>query len=234
MEKLTAKSLEEFINIINRVSNSESMVWYRGQPNADYQLKPNKLRQKRQIKPNGEDEKIIQKYTKEVEFITPSFEKALSEFKRKAYGHFNKLPENDFQWMFIMQHYGAPTKLLDWTTNALVSLYFAIPEIDSDGSFRHFSDESEEYLKEFLRTGYSKGGSAVYIINPRKINEISHGINEVIDVNSNPEKWSNYIYPDYSVESSFPICVSAPYIDDRIRSQSGTFTLHGIRAALSG
>ena len=32
---------------------------------------------------------------------------------------------------------GAPTqKLLDWTTNALVSLYFAIPEIDSDGSFR--------------------------------------------------------------------------------------------------
>ena len=76
MEKLTAKSLEEFINIINRVSNSESMVWYRGQPNADYQLTPNILRQKRQIKPNGEDEKIIQKYTKEVEFITPSFEKS--------------------------------------------------------------------------------------------------------------------------------------------------------------
>ena len=205
------------------------MIWFRGQPNANYKLTPNLLRNKKEIEPENEDEKIIKKYTKEVIYKTPSFEDALSEFKRKAYGFLKQLPENDFHWMFIMQHYGAPTKLLDWTTNALVGLYFSIPEVDDSGQFRTFKGSSEENLEEFNSTGYSEGGSAVYIINPQKINSLTHGSNEIIDISEDAEKWSQYIYSENSPESSFPICVFAPYIDEMIRVQSGVFTLHGIR-----
>jgi hypothetical protein len=35
-------------------------------------------------------------------------------------------PENKWEWYFLMQHYGAPTRLLDWSDGALVALYFAV------------------------------------------------------------------------------------------------------------
>jgi FRG domain len=35
-------------------------------------------------------------------------------------------PEDDYDWYFIMQHYGAPTRILDWSDGALNGLHFAL------------------------------------------------------------------------------------------------------------
>jgi len=35
-------------------------------------------------------------------------------------------PKDAWEWYFVMQHYGAPTRLLDWSDGAFVALYFAV------------------------------------------------------------------------------------------------------------
>jgi hypothetical protein len=52
----------------------------------------------------------------------------LRVFKRKAHQFLEKPPalEDDFQWLALMQHHGAPTRLLDFTWSPYVAAFFAM------------------------------------------------------------------------------------------------------------
>jgi hypothetical protein len=110
-----------------------------------------------------------------------------------------------------MQHYGAPTRLLDWTESVLIALYFAIRD----------------------NRGYYD--SAVWMLNPYELNRRVIGKAEVISPSASganprdvkrvarwlPPRWSKAKLPEY------PVSIFPTHIARRISSQKSCFTIHG-------
>src|SRR5215510_8715026 len=56
-------------------------------------------------------------------------------FKRKAHQFLTQPPAtgDDFEWMALMQHHGAPTRLIDFTWSPYVAAFFALERTIGDG-----------------------------------------------------------------------------------------------------
>jgi len=58
----------------------------------------------------------------------------IDRFKRSAHLYRSTLPKPDelLEWLAIMQHYGAPTRLLDVTISPYIAVYFALEQGNGD------------------------------------------------------------------------------------------------------
>ena len=71
----------------------------------------------------------------------------LNEFKRRARIFLQSTPTSDWEWMVLAQHFGLPTRILDWTENPLVALYFSVRDganLSNDGMLYAYHHGAQE------------------------------------------------------------------------------------------
>jgi hypothetical protein len=134
-------------------------------------------------------------------------ENALIQYFRMKAPTMGKTPKRDNidEWLFLMQHHGLPTRLLDWTEGALIALFFAIDTSDLENA-----------------------NPVVWLLNPLELNRISVG-QEYFSLT-----WVNfgieYIRAAFTkTESKYanPCALYPPNIHPRISVQKSCFTIHG-------
>jgi hypothetical protein len=186
------KTLAEFISRVEEVSHAwaglkiTTQPWFRGQTNAGWRLIPGLYRSR----------------------VGGYWERELvRDFRLHSHLLLQRTPNNYLEWLFLMQHYGMPTRLLDWTESYLSALFFAVMDRGSTAD------------------------GAVWTLDPWSLNEHS------IVMWSVPTADNALLAPyalaagadglGRHIEAKYPVAVRPPRSNPRINAQRGSFTVHG-------
>ncbi|MNQ92002.1 FRG domain protein [compost metagenome] len=191
-------NITEYLKLIHQ-TEFVNHNWYRGQRYSEYMLEPSLFRDKKEVI-TGDDYIQLRSYKFKDE------DSALKIFKKEIAKIMNIEGFDEIHYLYLMQHYDIQTRLLDFTTNALIALYFSVsqPNMIDKNAEQHFFDFKSGMFD------YNRESSSVFCINPMIVNHYTLNKEEVIDLSS--YKFSTLKNLD------FPVCIKPrnEKIDNRL------------------
>jgi len=192
----SVSTLSEFVEWVEAIgekfttSEGYEAPWFRGAGDSTYSLIPSLYRSDAGREDLADDELRYEFSRKALPLVAESH------------------PRNDWEWYFLMQHYRAPTRLLDWTDSALVALYFALTS---------WSPAAK---------GKAARKPAVWALNPWALNR-HHG--QSGPVGPGWPEVDRYLPPSYEEKHipQYPIALDPAFTAQRMLVQHSHFTIHG-------
>lgn len=159
-------------------------VWYRGHSRLRYVLTPSLFRYSTGVM---KEQDLFNDYARSAARLLPQ-------------------RSNDWERLFDMQHYGVPTRLLDWTEVLGIAVAFALYDTREDNE---------------------TSAAAVFVLNPAALNKKSgHAAIKQAPADAVFD-YKNMYWHGNPVTPTFPIAFRPILQSDRLVAQSGTFTIHG-------
>jgi hypothetical protein len=171
---------------------SDQAIWFRGQNNIDWPLTPKFYRPEFSTADEPETRELFQS-------------RAIQLLRGRE-------PKDEWEWYFLMQHHGAPTRLLDWTGNPLIALYFAV---------RNHSGQAD---------------AVVWILAPYWLNEQNSFLKRRGVWGPILPSWSearDYLidlevaFGGSGIRRKLPAAIEAPHVDARLHAQASRFVVFG-------
>ncbi|NUM40216.1 MAG: FRG domain-containing protein [Leptospiraceae bacterium] len=197
-------SIEKFAGIIEKLNNKgPSQFLFRGCGNVDYKLLPSLYRHKSVTSVADIldlEKKIFERF---IVRCVPFLEK-----------NYDTNSEKYWPFLFLMQHFGVPTRLLDWSENPYVALYFALTSAN-------FDDKTKTYKQD----------AAFWILDAKSWNENVINKKQFYDgeILHPGSLYLNGYKPCTIMEhfQELPLAMFGDYNSQRIVAQRGAFTIFG-------
>ena len=232
MEDFEIKSVGDFLKVIDSLNRTHVTYFFRGQSDFDWKIESSIYRKNKEL--NSSYLRASGEKKEPPKYLTLEFTRRIHQNFTDSYPSFPEVHLlrnyflNDIDLMMVSQHYGLPTRLIDWSLSPLVALYFAVEEFpEKDSCVFSFCDYSRH--SEFL----SFSGSQVLLNSLEKERRFAHLCSKILDENlgginsfesfmkiSKSDR-KTIFHPFLSVFPNFSSSAIEPFLDQLLSSLGG-------------